>query len=195
MKRAFIIHGWEGFPEEDWFPWLKKALETRDFKVTVPQLPDAAKPLIFNWVPKVTSVVGTPDEDNYLIGHSLCYQTIARYLESLPTGVKVGGAVFVAGFFKHLTGLEADAAVQETDRHWLGTPIDLAKVKAHLNQSVAIFSDNDPYVPLDNQDDFKNKLGCKIVIEHHKGHFSGPGDEVMELPVVLTVMLGMSDWR
>ena len=30
-------------------------------------------------------------------------QTIARYLETLPDEIKVGGAVFVAGFFKSLT--------------------------------------------------------------------------------------------
>ena len=34
-----------------------------------------------------------------------------------------------------------------------------------------IFSDNDPYVPLDNQDDFKIRLGSKIIIDHNKGHF------------------------
>ena len=29
MKKVFIIHGWEGYPEEGWFPWLKKELESR----------------------------------------------------------------------------------------------------------------------------------------------------------------------
>ena len=39
--------------------------------------------------------------------------TIARYLERLPDDVVVGGAVFVAGFFKSLTGLSDDADAQE----------------------------------------------------------------------------------
>lgn len=25
-RRAFIIHGWEGYPGEGWFPWLKKEI-------------------------------------------------------------------------------------------------------------------------------------------------------------------------
>ena len=29
MKRVFIIHGWEGHPENAWFPWLKKELEQK----------------------------------------------------------------------------------------------------------------------------------------------------------------------
>ena len=27
MRRVFIIHGWGGYPEEGWFPWLKKELK------------------------------------------------------------------------------------------------------------------------------------------------------------------------
>ncbi len=192
MKRAFIIHGWEGFPEEGWFPWLKRELESKGFQVEVPQMPDAANPRIFNWVPKVAEVVGVPDENTYLIGHSMGCQTIARYLETLPEGVRVGGVAFVAGFFNGLSGLEDDAEVWDVRNHWLDTPIDLAKVKFHMNKGVAIFSDNDPYVPLDNQDDFRDKLGCKVLIEHNKGHFSGPSDNITELPVVLEELLEIS---
>jgi len=188
-KRVVIVHGWGGFPEEGWFPWLKLELEAKGFEVQVPQLPEADTPRIFNWVPKLAEVVGTPDEQTYFVGHSLGCQTIARYLEALPDGVMIGGAVFVAGFFKHLKGLEDNADVQETDRHWLMTPLDLARVKSHVPKSVAIFSDNDPWVPLDNQDDFRDKLGSEIIIEHAKGHFSGPGDHCTELPIVLEKVL------
>ncbi|OGY93689.1 MAG: hypothetical protein A2406_03930 [Candidatus Komeilibacteria bacterium RIFOXYC1_FULL_37_11] len=190
-KRIFIVHGWDGYPEDSWFPWLKKELEAKGFQVFVPHLPDAGSPRIFKWVPKLTEVVGTPDEQTYFVGHSMGCQTIARYLATLPKGTKVGGAIFVAGFFKHLTGLEDDPDVRETDQHWLGTPLDLAKVKTHLPQSVAIFSDDDPWVPLDNQDDFKNKLASKIIIEHSQGHFSGQRDGMKKLPIVLQNILAM----
>jgi esterase/lipase len=36
MKKVFIIHGWDGYPEEGWFPWLKKELEKKGFSVFVP---------------------------------------------------------------------------------------------------------------------------------------------------------------
>jgi len=190
-KRVFIVHGWDGYPEEGWFPWLKNKLEAKNFEVSVPQLPEAKTPRIYNWVPALSKAVETPDEQTYFVGHSMGCQTIARYLESLPEGVKVGGAVFVAGFFKRLTNLEDDPEVREIAKHWLETPVDLEKVKARLNKSVAIFSDNDPYVSLDNQDDFKEKLGSKIVIEQQKGHFSG-SDGLKELPVALEAVLEIS---
>ncbi|MEK7137875.1 MAG: alpha/beta fold hydrolase [Patescibacteria group bacterium] len=192
-KRVFIVHGWDGHPEEGWFPWLKKELEAKGFQVFVPQLPETKSPRIFNWVPALAGAVGEADTDTFFVGHSMGCQTIARYLESLPEGQQVGAAVFVAGFFKRLTGLEDDADVQATDKHWLGAPLDLVRVKSHLPKSVAIFSDNDPFVPLDNQDDFRDQLGAKIVIENAQGHFSGGDDHCFELPSVLAAVLEISN--
>jgi len=185
-KRVFIAHGWEGSPESNWFPWLKQELEIKGFEVHVPQLPDTNNPRIEKWVPALAQVVGTPDENTYFIGHSMGCQAIARYLSSLPEEAKVGGVIFVAGFFKRLTGLEEGE--EETSNHWLNTPLDLEKVRAHLLKSIAIFSDNDRYVPLDNQDDFHDKIGSEIITMKQMGHFSGD-DGTLELPIVLESVL------
>lgn len=192
-KRVYIIHGWEGFPEEGWFPWLKGELEKRGFEVSVPQMPDAGNPRIENWVPAISKLVGKADQDTYFVGHSMGVQAIARYLESLPEGLIIGGVVFVAGFFKRLTGLEDDEETQSLRRHWLEAPLDLNKVKKHLKSSAAVFSDNDPFVPLDNQEDFRDKLGSKIIVEHQMGHFSGPSDNIIELPIVLEELLKIAE--
>lgn len=191
QKRVFIVHGWDGYPEEGWFPWLKKELETRNFMVSVPQLPKPDEPRIKNWLPELKEVVGEPNEQTYFVGHSMGCQTITRYLENLPDGVSIGGAVFVAGFFKRLTNLEDDDVVRNVAEEWLKTPLNLKEVAKHLNKSTAIFSDNDPYVPMDNKDDFANSLNSKILIEHNKGHFSG-STGTTELPIVLEVLLEIS---
>lgn len=191
-KRVFIVHGWDGHPEEGWFPWLKRELESRGFEVYVPQLPDPGNPRIHNWVPTLAKTVGIPDEHTYFVGHSMGCQTIARYLESLPEKTVVGGAVFVAGFFKRLTGLENDPDVQATDRHWLTAPLDLKKVKSHLPKSIAFFSDDDPWVPLENLDDFRDKLGSEIVVEHAKSHFNENAG-ITELPEVLEAVLKIAE--
>lgn len=191
MKRIFIVHGWDGTPDEGWFPWLTHELEAKGYDVFVPRLPDAGNPRIEKWVPALAQAIGIADENTYFVGHSMGCQTIARYLESLPDGMTVGGAVFVAGFFKRLAGLEDDADVRETAKLWLETPLDLKKVKSHLPQSVAIFSDNDPYVPLDNQDDFRDQLGSEIIIEQAMGHFSGSGGTT-RLPAALESVLKLA---
>lgn len=189
-KRVIIVHGWGGTPQENWFPWLRKELESKGFEVIAPQLPDPENPRIFNWIPKLAEVVGRSDENTFFVGHSMGCQTIARYLEALPENKKVGGAIFVAGFFKRLTGIEDGE--KEIEKHWLDSPIDFKKVKSHLSKSVAIFSDNDPYVPLDNQNDFKDKLGSEIIIERNMGHFN-KSNGVTELPIALESILKIAN--
>ena len=71
MKKAFLIHGWEGSPEEGWRPWLKKELEKRNFSVTVPEMPDSKYPTIDKWLTYLKNIVKKPSEDSYFVGHSL----------------------------------------------------------------------------------------------------------------------------
>ena len=187
-KRVFIIHGWEGSPENAWFPWLREELAVRGFEVFVPQLPQPEEPRIQNWLPALKGVAPDPDEATYFVGHSLGCQTIARHLEGLPEHIIVGGAVFVGGFFKRLTNIEADALSQSVAKEWLSAPLNLSKVRTRLRKSVAIFSDNDDYVPLENQDDFRDKLGATIIVEKQMGHFD-TSSGVTELPVALESLL------
>src|SRR3989338_6493172 len=90
-KRAFIIHGWDGYPDEGWFPWLKAELEKNGFQVHVPAMPESAEPKIETWVSHLSKAVGDVDENTYFVGHSIGCQTILRFLESLPADKKVGG--------------------------------------------------------------------------------------------------------
>ncbi|NCN99816.1 hypothetical protein GW920_01685 [Candidatus Falkowbacteria bacterium] len=103
----------------------------------------------------------------------------------------VSAAGFVTGFFKSLTGLGNDKETQGIAKHWLQAPIDLLKVKSHLEKSIAIFSDNNPFVTFDNHDDFKNNFGSKIIIERGKSHFSGRAG-TLELPVALQAIINIS---
>lgn len=179
-KRVFIIHGWGGSPNKGWFPWLKKELEHHDFSVTVPAMPDTEHPIIEKWVSFLKEVVGSADEETFFVGHSIGCQTIVRYLESLPQKVRIGGVVFVAGWvtLKKLSDEE-----EKIVKPWLEKKIEWNTVKQRAKKFVAIFSDNDEWVPLSDSAVFKKELGAMIVIEHNKGHF-GAGD-VETIPVVL----------
>lgn len=188
MKRVFIIHGWDGYPEEGWFPWLRQELENREFEVEVPAMPDPAEPKIETWVPFLKELVGKVDENTFFVGHSIGCQLILRFLETLPEDAKIGGAVFVAGWY-NLRNLETEEE-ERIAGPWVNTPRDDEKIRKFLEgKSVAIFSDNDPWVIPENQDSWKEKVGAKIIVEHDKGHFSG-SDGVTELPSALNALLG-----
>lgn len=188
VQRVFIIHGWDGYPEEGWFPWLKLELEKKGFEVQVPAMPNSSKPNIEEWISHLKRIVGEIDDDTYFVGHSVGCQTILRYLEGLPNDKLVGGCVFVAPWF-NLVGLTEDE--ERVIRPWLEKPIEFIRIKLHTSNFISIFSDNDPFVSLDNKELFKNLLGSKIIVKHKKGHFSG-SDNINKLPVVLKSLLDIA---
>ena len=195
-KRVFIIHGWGGTPKKEWFLWLKKELEKKRIEVFAPAMPNPEEPKIEEWVPFIANLVGVPDENTYFVGHSIGYQAIMRYLETLPKNTKFGGAVFVAGWFD-LTEFtykeepEEEEESREIAKPWIEKTIDLKKIKKMTKNFVAIFSDNDPYVELKNKNVFEKEIGAKIIMESNRGHFSR-SDGITKLPIVLEKILEMS---
>jgi len=170
MKKVIIVHCWEGYPDYCWYPWVKEKLEKEGYKVIIPEMPETNFPKLSGWLPKLRETISQPDEDIYLVGHSLGCITILRYLESLKAGEKIGGAIFVAGFTDDLSYKEI--------ANFFERPIDFEKIRVHCAKFVAIHSDNDPYVSLKYGDIFKERLGARVIVKNNMGHFSGKiGDE------------------
>lgn len=162
-KRVFIIHGWEGYPEEGWFPWLKNTLEKEGFRVYVPKMPNSQNPQLSEWLSHLQKIVINPDPSTYFVGHSLGCITILRYLENLPQNIKIGGAVLVAGFPEPIGYEELNS--------FFPAPLNYKKIKSHTSKFIAIHSDNDPYVTLQNGEILKEKLGAKLIIEKKEKTF------------------------
>lgn len=192
QRRVFMIHGWSGYSDEGWMKWLRQELEKKGFEVYSLAMPNTDEPRINEWVGFLKEKVGAPDENTYFVGHSIGCQTVLRYLEKLPENKKVGGALFVAGWFN----LKPEASEDEDDieiaKPWLETPIDCKKILTHTKKFTAIFSDNDPYVPVEDAEIFKERLGARTIIQHNKGHFRGE-DGIIELPVILEELLKITE--
>jgi len=182
VKRAVIIHGWEGFPEEGWFPWLKKELEGKGYSVEVPSMPHPAEPSIEDWVAKVSEVVGEADSELFLVGHSIGCQTVLRYLQTID--VKIGGVLLVAGFVRLLPAAFEDEGSEDIAKPWLETPLDWEKIKSNCDNTTAIFSQDDPFVPVEDGQTFAQKLGAKIIILNGLKHVNGEAG-VLELAEAL----------
>ena len=194
-KRVFIIHGWEGYPKEGWLLWLSKELKKKGFNIIAPQMPNTDEPKIKEWVSFLAKLVGKPDENTYFVGHSIGCQTIMRYLETLKNK-KIGGLVFVSGWFK-LTNFsftefpEYEKSSRKIARPWEKNKINFKKIKNTTKNIIAIFSNDDPYVSLDNKKIFAKKLNARIIVEHNKKHFR-EADNITKLPIVLEKILEMS---
>ncbi len=186
MKKVVIVHCWEGYPEYCWYPQTKWELEEKGFRVEVPEMPETNTPKLSLWLTKLKETIGNPDEELFLIGHSVGCITIMRYLEGLEEGQRVGGVVFVAGFTDDL-GYEELANFYET-------PLDFEKIRGRAKKFVAINSDNDPYVSIKYAEEFRVKLGASVIIKHEFGHFSGTeeNERVTSLPDVTEQILIMA---
>ena len=187
MSKVVIVHGWGGTPKEGWFPWLQNELERRGHDVIVPQLPETHTPHVPAWVTALAESVGEVDASTYFVGHSMGCQTIIRFLETLPVETVAGGAVFVAGFFSHITGLteKSDLLI---DMEWYQSAIDTDTVRKRLRRSVALFSDNDPYVPVENVKEFQKRMGSEAIVLTNQGHFNESAG-FRELPIALERLL------
>ena len=185
-KRAVIVHCWEGYPEYCWYPQTKKELEAAGFEVFVPAMPETDNSKLSLWFPKLQEVIGSPNENLYLIGHSIGCATILRYLESLEELKRIGGVVLVAGY--------TDKIGFEEIKSFFMTPFDFKKIKSKSDHFVAIHSDDDPYVDLKYGEIFKETLGAEIIIKPNMKHFSGPienEESCLSLPEVTQSILKM----
>ncbi|MDO8657068.1 MAG: DUF1749 domain-containing protein [Nanoarchaeota archaeon] len=189
MKRVIIVHGWGGFPKNHWFPWLKMKLEEIGLEVIIPKMPDSEKPTIQKWVSHLKKVVGKVDKNTFFVGHSIGCQTIMRYLETMEDKNKVGGIIFVAGFF-NLPFLQTNAE-KKIAKPWLETAINTNKIRTQTKKIVAFFSDDDPDVSMDDAKSFKTRLNAKIIVEKNKGHFTLKKG-VDKLPSVLNSLKEMT---
>lgn len=183
-KRAFIIHGWTGRNNQDWFPWALEELKERDYDAYAPAMPNPDSPVISEWLGEMTKVIGELKATDILIGHSMGCQAVLRYLDQ--RNEYVDKVILIAGW-----EILSEKALPLPEDHeivkpWYETPINYEKVKKLANVFVALFSDNDPWVPLEaNQLAYKKNLDAEVIVEHNKGHFMKEVGGVTEIPVLL----------
>ncbi len=176
MNRAIIIHGWEGTPEGHWKPWLKNEIEKKGWKTEIPQMPETMHPKFDQWLSHLTNIIGKPDKNLFLIGHSLGGTIILRYLETIDK--KIGGAVLVAA---------AIESPQPEVQSFFKTSFDWPKIKANCQKFVAINSDNDYFIPIEQGKTLEKNLDAELIIMKNMGHFSSK-ENLKELPIILEVL-------
>jgi len=172
MKKALIIHGWDGNPTEPLHQYLRNELESLGYKVIIPEMPNPDTPVIKDWVDKIDEVFDS--EVDLVIGHSIGCQAILRFIEKLDSDVFISKIILIAPWMKlDMNTIEEEGEdATKIAQPWMETPIDFNKIKRSVKKVVTIFSDNDTYVPLDQIDFFKEKLEATIYTEHNQGHFT-----------------------
>jgi len=181
-RRLFIIHGWEGHPRIHWLGWLADEATKLGWQAIAPAFPNPKLPQCSEWMETMKEAVGVPTENDYFIGHSLGMIAILQYLRTLKGDQQVGGVGSVAGFATTL-GIPQIASFFES-------PVELKALKSKAKQGyVAIYSDDDPYVPVAKAEEMREGLGAKRLMLKGAGHINEEkGFE--KLPEALEVLKG-----
>lgn len=192
MKKIFLVHCWDGSSKDGWYPWIARELQKYDVEVERFDMPHTNKPTITEWVSTLSNKVETLNEDTYFLGHSIGCQTIMRFLENKEL-TKIGGILFVAPWLDLLPKAIEDEESYKIAYPWINTSIDFEKIKKFTNNINCIFSDDDYFVSLEQEQKFRSNLNAKTIVVKNKGHIS-QDDDVYELDELLNLckmMLGI----
>ena len=164
MDNYIIIHGSFGSKDGNWFPWLKKELEDRKFKVDVPQMPVGVGNQNYNnWEKELKKLL--VNENTTIIAHSIAPVFVCKYL--IRNKIKVKKLIFVCGFNNYL-GIDPDFdAVNEP--MFLN---NLGDIKNYCNDIICFYSDNDPYVKFDIEKSFADLIANEQYIIKGGGHIN-----------------------
>ncbi len=165
MKTAFIFHGTAGYPEENWFPWLKEKLEAKGYQVFVPQFPTPEGQSLDAWLRIYESIQQHGSAESLYIGHSLGGVFLLKLLELLKHKAKV------AAFVGTPIGVRPIQNYNE-DSSFAGFYFNWPKIKKQADNFIVFQSDNDPYVSKGNGEELSKQLGVELSFVPNAGHFN-----------------------
>ena len=177
MKKAVIIHGTDGSPEQIWNPWLKAQLEKQGYEVWCPLMPNNHTPnrQVYNDFLLNTNWDFT---DNLVVGHSSGAVSVLNLLldERSPhinTAVLVGARSQMDG---------TDLSREQFKDVFPPDGFDFELIKSKVDRMVFLHGDNDPYCPLDQAKWLAEQTESKIIIIPGGGHL---GRQFMEFPQLI----------
>lgn len=163
MSTIFVIHGVEGHPAENWFPWLKSELENLGHTVFVLAFPTPHQPNLMAWLSFFKRYEKDLGEDSIVIGHSLGALFLLHILEQH----RVKAFFSVAGF-----GELPGNAFDERMKTFAKNDFAWERIRANCAQSYVFHGDNDPYVRPETADALARHLEAELILVKEGGHFN-----------------------
>lgn len=165
MKNLFIIHGTEGYPEENWFPWLGEKFQELGYEVFVPQFPTPKNQDPEHWFEVFKNYEKHLNVDTIIIAHSGGCAFLLRLLEIIA--IKIKAAVFVAPPIGIMP-----IKYYEADRPFIEKPFNWKKIRCSANNFLVFHSEDDQLICIGNGEKVANELGVGLIRLKDAGHFN-----------------------
>ncbi len=175
-KRAALLHGTDGAPDQNWFPWLKSKLETEGYEVWAPELPDSHSP---NCETYGEFLFGSDFDfaDSLVVGHSSgAVEVLNMLMDERCPRVKLAVCV---GAWEHGVPPGMDAA------QFVGLfppdGFDFTTMKQRADAIEFLHGSDDPYCPLDQAEHLAGELDAPLTIVPNGHHLGAKYTELPEL--------------
>ena len=183
MKKAILLHGWEGRWSNHWFPWLQEQLETREFEVYSPDLPNTKIPNLQEQIDSVSDFVQTMWKWDIIIWHSLggtlAMNLIDKYSLSWIKAILV---------WPTYQGYNEDNDKKYSEEwfqilwKYTSNQLDIQEVG---NQYIICLSKNDKSIDLEKAEEYYCMFEDVEFLEFpNSGHFT-KADSVIKIPEIL----------
>ncbi len=183
MKKAVILHGTDGAPEHNWFPWLKNLLEANGVETWVPLLPDNDSPNRFKYETFLRDS-GWDFTDNLLIGHSSGATTVLNLMQSdwFP---RVDTAVTVATFLNERLLEAAKWYTTGQFDQLFPESFDIKLIKSKTSKFYLLHGNDDPFCDIKDAQRLCDQLNGSFIEVVGGLHL---GINRKELPEILPVL-------
>lgn len=177
--KVFIFHGAYGYPEENWFGWLRRELLGCGIPCEVPQFPTPVGQSLQNWLAVFGGTARNIDSNTILIGHSLGAAFMLRWLEL--NSVRIKAAILVGAFI----GAVGVPQFDTINRDFFSRPFNWNALRARTSRFVCYHGDKDPHVSMENFQFLAECLGAKKILVSEGGHFNAAAG-YRQFPLLLT---------
>ncbi len=189
MKKVFIVHGFVGIPNGGWIPWLMEELAKNKIFACALAMPNPKNPSVPEWIEEISHAVNNaPDDEIYLVGHSLGATAVMKYLESIPNEKKVSGVVLISGLISPLDPENSKSNYRAIDS-FVVPSIYFEKVKNKSDKFILLHSVDDPAVPFAHAEIISKELNCKLVkVDKYKHFFILAEPICYQIPELLKII-------
>lgn len=162
---GLLLHGTDGHPRENWFPWARARLESLGVVVDIPALPTPDGHSLANWT---SALLAQTDRREYdlCVSHSLGTAFALRLLQSRT--VRIGTFVSVAGCIGP-THIQRFDTLNET---FVSPPFNWRLIREAVKTAVIVYSADDPYIDSAQSESLVRELDGMPVVLKNAGHIN-----------------------
>lgn len=164
--KTLILHGTEGHPQENWFPWLKDRLTEKGHEVFVPRLPTPDGQTPDGWMNDLKAQLPDIEAIDNIIGHSCGATFLLHILEQRSKPLRT--SLFTGIVF----GPIADPVYNPLLTPFWDRTFQWETIARNKGRTTFLHGDNDPHGGIDHAERVAAQIGGDIRIIPGGGHLN-----------------------